>query len=119
VTERARARQELARATLSEVCSLSNIAPDALARAVANIRSHARVVLHFHPDRLDERERSVAENLLDSGLYKSQFETLLSNGSLSAFPNGQRDSWERELFGGAYQRDGVRAAHRPNTERST
>lgn len=113
VERRARQRSAVARATLEEVCAMSAIEASELERAVASIRTHARVALHFHPDRLVDRERSVAHSLLDSGLYKSQFETLLSNGSLTAYPGGWRDAWERELFGGAYHAAGVSPAHRP------
>lgn len=113
VTRQARARNELARATLAEVCAMSNIAHAELDQARANIREHARIVLHFHPDRPDAEHRTVAESLLASGIYKSQFETRLSNGSVTAFPGGARDGWERKLFGGAYHGDGVLDAHRP------
>jgi Protein of unknown function (DUF3626) len=113
VEQYARARSQRARQVIDEVCAMSNIAPDAFAEAVSCVRQHARVALHFHPDRPDERSRTVAENLLESGRYKSQFETRISNGGLSAFPGGLRDEWERTLFGGAYHADGVDAAHRP------
>ena len=92
---------------------MSNIAHDALEQALASIRRHARVALHFHPDRPDAEQRTVAENLLACGIYKSQFETLLSNGSVSAYPGGARDVWEQKLFGGAYHGAGVLDAHRP------
>jgi hypothetical protein len=55
----------------------------------------------------------VAEGLLQEGLYKSQFETGLSSGSPSAFPGGERDLWERRLFGGAYNVDDALAPGRP------
>ena len=92
---------------------MSNVSRAACDAATAAIRAHARVALHFHPDRPDARGTTVAEALLDGGVYKSQFETLLSNGSVSAFPGGARDGWERRLFGGAYDLDGTTAAHRP------
>ena len=44
--------------------------------------------------------RNIAEALLEQGRYKSQFETLLSNGSVSAYPGGERDLWEREYLEG-------------------
>src|SRR5262245_44279240 len=49
--------------------------------AVRSAQIHARVALHFHPERLARTGSSVAEGLLESGLYKSQFETGLSSGS--------------------------------------
>ncbi len=71
--------------------------------ALMAIRSHARVGLHFHPERLSRTGRSVAESLLENGVYRNQFETGLSGGSPTAFPGGERDLWESRLFGGAYQ----------------
>lgn len=44
--------------------------------------------------------KSVAEALFEQGVYKSQFETLLSNGSVSAYPGGERDLWEKRIFEG-------------------
>ncbi|HXB67927.1 MAG TPA: DUF3626 domain-containing protein [Candidatus Acidoferrales bacterium] len=77
------------------------------------VQEHARVVIHFHPDRLGPRHVPVAEALLNEGQYRNQFETGLSSGSLSAFPGGQRDSWERVVFGGAYHEGTVHASERP------
>ena len=57
--------------------------------------------------------RNIAEALLEQGRYKSQFETLLSNGSVSAYPGGERDLWEKRIFGGAYQLEGVTNDQRP------
>jgi hypothetical protein len=56
---------------------MSNIAARDLERAAKAIRQHARVTLHFHPDRPDDQHRTVAEDLLAGGVYKSQFETQL------------------------------------------
>src|SRR3712207_7188489 len=47
---------------------------------------------------------TVAEGLLADGVYRTQFETGLSGGSTTAFAGGERDEWERRLFGGAYHR---------------
>ncbi len=77
------------------------------------IREHARVVVHFHPDRLGTTPTSVAEALLEGGLYRNQFETGRSSGGLAPSSGGPRDSWERVLFGRAYQMEGVSAAERP------
>jgi hypothetical protein len=46
-------------------------------------------------------------------VYRNQFETGLSSGSVSAFPGGKRDAWENTLFGGAYHADGVTNRERP------
>jgi len=92
---------------------MSNIPWSRLEDAVSMLRSHARVALHFHPDRPLADMKSVAQALLEHGTYKSQFETRISNGSVTAYPGGARDLWERELFGGAYQSEGVTARDRP------
>jgi hypothetical protein len=81
--------------------------------AIGLVRQHARIVLHFHPDRLGCKRISVAEGLLSEGVYRNQFETGLSSGSPTAFPGGERDLWERTLFGGAYHAEGVLASERP------
>ena len=92
---------------------MSNITDEIFEEAVANLKSHARIALHFHPHRLDSSKKSVAEALFEQGVYKSQFETLLSNGSVSAYPGGERDLWEKRIFGGAYQLEGVTNDQRP------
>lgn len=81
--------------------------------ALQNLRRHARVALHFHPERLTRTGISVAEGLLASGIYKNQFETGLSSGSPSAFKGGERDQWEHHLFGGAYHGTDVSVSIRP------
>jgi hypothetical protein len=113
ITAYARTRKAVAGAVLEEILAMSNLSVDALHCAVSKIKQHARVALHFHPDRPDAQLHTVAEALLDGGIYKSQFETMLSNGSVSAFPGGARDQWEKRIFGGAYQLEGTTAAHRP------
>ena len=82
-------------------------------QAIDAIRQHARIVLHFHPDRLGRKTVSVAESLLREGVYQNQFETGLSSGSPTASPGGERDVWERTLFGGAYHVAGVLPSERP------
>ena len=62
----------------------------------------ASVTVSFHPDRLLADGTTVAERLVAEGVYRSQFETRISNGGLTAFPGGDRDVWEQRLFGGAY-----------------
>jgi hypothetical protein len=82
-------------------------------RALETVREHARIVLHFHPDRFGLKSTSVAQALLEDGVYRNQFETGLSSGNLSAFPGGARDAWENTLFGGTYHADGVTNSERP------
>ncbi|WP_250037557.1 DUF3626 domain-containing protein [Paractinoplanes maris] len=69
----------------------------------------ASITVNFHPDRLLADGRTVAEHLAAEGVYRSQFETRISNGGLTAFAGGDRDVWEQRMFPGVY--DG--AAGRP------
>jgi hypothetical protein len=55
----------------------------------------------------------VAEALLEEGVYRNQYETGLSSGSLSAYAGGARDTWERSVFGGSYHAAGVPYSERP------
>jgi hypothetical protein len=129
---------------LTHILYMSNIAitPTAAEAAIRTaarlIAQHARIALHFHPDRpvhnpsitkplpgglkLDgktplpaEHLTTVANSLLHDGVYKSQFETFISNGAVSAHAGGARDEWERQLFDGAYHHsdEEVTAADRP------
>ncbi|MFJ8582122.1 DUF3626 domain-containing protein [Micromonospora sp. NPDC093277] len=82
-------------------------------QVVAAVAAYGRLTLNFHPDRLLRDGRTVAEALDQDGVYRSQFETGISNGGLTAFPGGDRDRWEATMFGGAYQRPGVLPAERP------
>jgi hypothetical protein len=86
---------------------------DDYARALECVRSRARIVLHFHPDRFGLKSVTVAEALLEDGVYRNQFETGLSSGSVSAFPGGDRDAWENALFGSAYHAEGETSSERP------
>jgi hypothetical protein len=89
----------------------------AAARALAHVRGlfpapgpaglfhRAVITVNFHPDRLLADGRTVAEHLAAEGVYRSQFETGISNGGLG----GPRLDWEQRMFAGAY----VGAAGRP------
>ena len=100
-----------------------------IAALLASVHRLGRVSVHFHPDRLILDGRSVAEALRDEGVYRSQFETKISNGGLTAHPGGDRSvsrrsfpslsahsirfQWEDRLFGSAYSAPTVPAAERP------
>lgn len=60
-----------------------------------------RVTLNFHPDRV-AGDVTTLEAIVRDGVYRSQFETGTSNGGLTAYPGGDRWTWENALFGGAY-----------------
>jgi hypothetical protein len=65
------------------------------------VLEHARITVNFHPDRL-AGTASVADLLARDQVYRSQFETRISNGGLTAYPGGDRDRWEQRMFAGAY-----------------
>ena len=112
VASSARARREQAAAELRNICQMCDIEGEVLAQALANVRRDARVGLHFHPDRPCTEGQSVVQCLLEQGVYKSQFETGISNGGLTAYAGGRRDTCEQQLFGGAYH-EGVPDSERP------
>lgn len=89
------------------------MALDTYIEAIELIQQHARIVVHFHPDRYGGKPANVADCLLAEGLYRNQFETGLSSGSPTAFAGGERDEWERTLFGGAFHTEGVPVSERP------
>lgn len=98
-------RQEAAvRPRLVGILSRAGCATDTYDEAMKCVRLNARVVIHFHPDRFGPKSTTVAEALLlNDGVYRSQFETGLSSGSVSAYPGGLRDTWEN-TFGTAQMR---------------
>ena len=113
VAKRALRVQPMARAELAAAMEAGSVPEPAYAAALEKLRAQGRVVLAFHPERSTRTARSVAEGLLAEGVYRSQFETGLSSGSTTAFSGGERDEWERRLFGGAYHESDVHASDRP------
>lgn len=113
ITNYARNHNFEAKAIINHILKMSNIPGDIFETAVSSLKANARIGLHFHPDRPDSTMKSVAEALFEQGLYRSQFETLISNGSVSALPGGERDLWENRIFGGAYQTEGTTNNQRP------
>ena len=61
-----------------------------------------RLTVNFHPDRVARSGFTVAEGMALTGRYVSQWVTGISNGGRSAFPGGDRQRWEQELFAHAY-----------------
>lgn len=109
----ARSRESDDRDPLARVLRQSTCKRETLENALDSVRTRARVVVHFHPDRYGTMPVTIAEALLADGLYRNQFETGISSGSRTAFAGGARDRWEQELFGGAYQHEGVLPSERP------
>lgn len=77
--------------------------------SAGTIPAGVAITVSFHPDRLVADGRTVAQCLAADGRYRSQFETRISNGGLTAFPGGDRDVWEQRMFPGCY----TGAADRP------
>ncbi|MBU5213946.1 DUF3626 domain-containing protein [Bacillus oleronius] len=112
ITNYAKNHKEEARAIINHVLKMSNISDQVFEMAVDQLKAQAKIAVHFHPDRPDSTMKLIAESLLEQGKYKSQFETGLSNGSVTAYPGGERDCWEEEVFGGAYHLE-----YSPNNQR--
>jgi len=79
-------------------------------RAIEHVRSLSTggaldpalpVTLHFHPD-VPSGDGTVLSSIALDGHYRSQFVTGLSNGGLTARPDGDRWRWEQRMFAGAY-----------------
>jgi len=113
VRARAERAQEQARARIADLLAGAGLPISAAAALTSFIRQHGRVTLNFHPDRLLANGDTVAEGLLRDGVYRSQFETRISNGSRTGFPGGERDGWEKRLFGGVYHAPEIDADERP------
>ena len=113
IDDRAASLQPDAVNQLTHILQRAHCTQEMLHDALECIRHHARIVLHFHPDRYGKKQITVAEALLKEGQYRSQFETGLSSGGRSAFPGGDRDNWERTLFGGVYHHSESTEKERP------
>jgi hypothetical protein len=110
---RARAERERPRHLVRIARVLGAAGVDADVDALLGAGAQGSLTINFHPDRLLADGRSVAQALAEEGVYRSQFETGISNGGLTAHPGGDRDVWERALFAGAYQAAGVATGERP------
>jgi len=75
ITQYARNRKYEAQESIKGILQMSNISSGTFEDAVLKLKSNARVALHFHPDRPVAEMKSVAQALLEQGIYKSQFET--------------------------------------------
>jgi len=113
VNAQARSRRAQALSNQNHIRRMCDLPADALDRVLLAIRHNARVALHFHPDRPLADGGTVAEALLAEGVYRNQFETRISNGGVTAFSGGMRDTCEKRLFGESYHAPGVEAVDRP------
>ncbi len=113
IRDSVRERQTVARARVIDALGRACVDIAAYDAALTAIGDHARVVVHFHPDRPGATPRTTIEGILEDGVYRNQFETGRSSGGLLPFAGSPRDSWERALFGGAYQHHAVLPSERP------
>ena len=74
------------------------------------VPASARTTVHFHPD-FPFGDADVLESLIISGTYRSQFETGIGNGGLTAFEGGDRWVWEQRMFGDGMAQQPL--SHRP------
>lgn len=105
IRARALLSKQDASATIRHVLRMSNVDASAIDDLRQHIVKHGHIAVHFHPDRpvkLQDGFVTVAESLALDGVYRSQFETSISNGLVSTVAGGPRDQWEENLFGGAY-----------------
>lgn len=112
IRQQATALEPGAMDTIRQIFHMSNIDISRLDEVKANIRDHAHIALHFHPDR-PAGDGTVASALLRDGIYRNQFETGISNGLIAAFRGSPRDIWENSLFNDAYADTDVGLACRP------
>ena len=82
VEELGRRNRPQALENLSDILHQAGMDRSGFDEAMLALRTHARVQLNFHPDRLSSSGASVAEALLRDGCYRNQFETGLSSGDL-------------------------------------
>jgi hypothetical protein len=64
----------------------------------AGLFERAAITVSFHPDRLLADGSTVVRRLAADGVYRTQFETGISNGGLG----GERLAWEERMFPGVY-----------------
>ena len=68
---------------INSILKNANIDRKDYQKAIENIKRYARIAINFHPDRPDSQRKTTIENLFEQGIYKNQFETLISAGGLS------------------------------------
>ena len=109
----ATSRRDQAQQRIAHILEMSNISQNDYNQALSSIFDYGRIAIHFHPDRLTPDSLTVAESILSSASYKSQFETFLSSGKLSPNMGGPRDRWENRMFGDSYVGLDVSVSDRP------
>jgi len=113
VRQQANGGQSIARRKAERVLAKEGVEIERLDDVLAAISKMAPIDLSFHPDRLDKNGDLVVQSMYDTGRYRNQFETGISNGGLTAFEGGEQDLWEKTLFAGAYQKHSAAPEDRP------
>lgn len=113
INDYAKTYKDQSQVIINHILKMSNISHDIFDYAIKNLKENMQIALHFHPDRLNSSMITVTEALLEEGIYRNQFETLISNGKVSPEPGGTRDLWENRIFGGAYQMNESTSNERP------
>lgn len=78
---KAKVRQAEAKQSINDLLQSEGIEVSAV-DLIYKIKQTAVVTVNFHPDRLSSDGRAVVTALFEDGIYKSQFETGISNGGL-------------------------------------
>lgn len=110
IRSRALLSKKEANENIAHILRMSNVDASALDDLRQRIAKHGHIALHFHPDRPvpgKDGFTTVAESLARDGVYRSQFETSISNGLVSTVAGGPRDEWEKNLFAGAYHQQSL------------
>ncbi|ASZ09826.1 DUF3626 domain-containing protein [Chitinophaga pendula] len=87
---------------LLSILKFSNITTNEHQLFNDTILEKACINLHFHPDRFLSDNKQVIDGLIETGVYKNQFQTGVSSGSLTAKTGEDREMWENELFDNFY-----------------
>jgi hypothetical protein len=103
--EISRNKSDTVQASLNHLKKMCHLSERQYKSAIENLANYARIAIHFHPDRLANNNKLVAQSILEDGKYKSQFETGISNGSVSAHQGGDRDNWEKQLYNSAFHKN--------------
>jgi hypothetical protein len=110
---RERAQQSRADAMARWAAAVGTDRAAALRERAEQFAVAGRLTLNFHPDRFARSGSTVAAGLLRDGSYRSQWATGISNGSRSAILGGDRQRFERALFGFAYEAADADVVERP------
>ena len=113
IEEYSKRRIESANNSIDQIAKMSNINLSEIEELKKNIKNKARIAIHFHPYRIGKNSKTVIESIIEIGKYNNQFETKISNGSMTAYKGGKRDIWENLLFGQIFKEHKIPNSLRP------